>query len=835
MKHLNRNLLLVIFTAVVTQAFDIPAYKAFLEQTSNLTDAALLEQKKPLSPYLSSIGLQNNNYLYLDSIKQKYKLTEGELALLGKNNFVVSERMSFFTYADAFKDVFCKDMPVFLSADAVLGTFHQSYDEVLIDVETKMLKPLVNEIVNDMRTAFPTVATKYASLSKNVADVDLYLTVAAILSKSSNVAASTFADASELKAVTDAITAEKFVSMKLFSDLPRDLDFSQFTVRGHYVKSNLGDYFKTMMWLGRTELVMASPLDNVEPPVLKDLKRMSIDALILNEVLEQSGAKSKLAKMDSLLSVLIGESDNLTPSELTTIAGNAAITDVSMLLEDSVYRRFANILKTSPEAQQMILSQVIYDCALSNNPDSIKYPVSFLLMGQRFLVDSYIFGSVVYNKVPKTQQGNIRLMPDPLDAMYALGNNDALPLLKNDLDKYKYAKYLEKMRYLVDSYEPSFWSGSLYNTTLNALKTLNPQVYPTVEKQPLFMRSAAWHQQKLNTQLVAWSQLRHDNILYGKQSYTTSLMCSYPHGYVEPYPELYKVLGNFAKDAASRFGSLQNGSKYATFYSGVTSLMDTIGSLAVKELDGTQFSNTDSTFMSRMIAIPATNMCGGPSIEGWYTRLLFSKQVMDKGDFTIVDVHTQPTDEMGVMVGRVLHTAVGKVNLGVFLANSPSASNQPMAYIGPVSSYYQDTTLNFKRMTDEQWDSLIGYKRVLPPRPDWVYSFLADSNGNAFGQGRLLDGIPFVTSAVYHKIVATARGLRVSPLLNGKGIQIVLDRESEVSIALYDTRGRVVQNSVQKAYTKGMHTLPLTAAAGFYTLRVRCGVESYSMPLTIVK
>ncbi|HMA65029.1 MAG: DUF3160 domain-containing protein, partial [Fibrobacterota bacterium] len=811
---------------------------AFLEQSSTLTDVTLLEQKKPANPYFSSIGSQNSNFLYLDSIKLKYKLTDSELTLLGKNNFVVSERMSFQTYASAFKDVFCKDMPVFLSSDAVLGTFHQSYDEVLIDVETKMLKPLVNEIVNDMRTAFPTVAAKYASVPENVADIDLYLTVAAILSKNSNVT-STFAAAADIKAVTDAITSEQFISMKLFSDLSRDLDFSQFTVRGHYVKANLGDYFKTLMWLGRTEFVMASPLDTVDSLTLKDLKRMSIDALILNEVLEQSGAKEKLAQMDSLLSVLVGESDNLTPSELKSITGKTSITDVSRLLEDSTYNRFAHILKTSPEAQQMILSQVIYDCALSNNPDSVKYPVSFLLLGQRFLVDSYIFGSVVYNKVPKTSQGRLRMMPDPLDAMYALGNNDALPLLKNDLQKYEYTKYLEKMRYLIDSYEPSFWSGSLYNTTLNALKNLNPQAYPPVEKQPLFMRSAAWHQQKLNTQLVAWSQLRHDNILYGKQSYTVAVSCSYPHGYVEPYPELYKVLGNFAKDAASRFGALQNGSKYATFYSGVASLMDTIGSLAVKELDGTQFSKTDSAFMSRMIAIPASKMCGGPSIEGWYTRLLFSRLVMDNGDFTIADVHTQPTDEFGNMVGKVLHTAVGNVNLGVFLANSPSASNQPMAFMGPVSSFYQDTTVDFKRVTDEEWSYIaVGASKntfISPLRPDWVYSYLADSSGNAFGQGRILDGIPYVPSAVNHRIVAAGKGLRVSQLLNGRGIQVVLDRPSEITIAVFDTRGRVVQNNAKKVYTSGTHSLPLTAAAGIYTLKVRCGAEVHSMPLTVVK
>jgi hypothetical protein len=833
MKHLNKILLAVIFTASVTQSFDIPTYKAFLEKSSTLTDVSLLEQKKPVNPYFSSIGPQTQAYLYLDSIKGKYKLTSGEISLLEKNNFVVSERLSFVNYAEAFRDVFCKDMPVFLSADAVLGTFHQSYDEVLMDVERTMLQPLVKEIISDMRTAFPAVATKYSSLTTNVADVDLYLTVAALLSKNANTG-SNYAEPSIVQKVIDAITAEKYSSMKLFSDKLRDLDFSQFTVRGHYVKANLGDYFKTLMWLGRTEFVMASPLDKVDEVDLKDFKRMSIDAMILNEVLEQSGAKSKLAQMDALLAVLVGESDNLTPSELTSIAGKASITDVSKLLEDSTYGRFAHMLKTSPEAQQMILSQIIYDSDLSDNPDSVRYPVSFLLLGQRFLVDSYIFGSVVYNKVPVSTKGLYRLLPDPLDALYALGNNDALFLLKNELKNYEYTKYLERMRYLIDAYEPSFWNSSLYNTTLSALKTLNPQSYPSIDKQPLFMRSAAWHQQKLNTQLVAWSQLRHDNILYGKQSYTVSVSCSYPHGYVEPYPELYKVLGTFAKDAALRFGAIQNGSKYASFYSGIASLMDTIGSLAVKELDGTQFSKSDSAFLSRMIALPATTMCGAPAIAGWYTKLLFSQEVFKEGDFTMVDVHTQPTDELGNIIGKVLHTSVGKVNLGVFFANSPSAGNQPMAYIGPVSSYYQKITTDFIRLTDEEWKKLVNTGDI-PQRPDWTFSYLADKDGKEYSQGRTLDGIQFVPSAVKNRVAIANKGVSVSPLVNGRGIFLSLDKSDEVQISVFDTRGRTVVSVHDKQFSAGSHSLALPVASGIYTVQVKCGKDVRSIPLTCIR
>jgi len=55
------------------------------------------------------------------------------------------------------------------------------------------------------------------------------------------------------------------------------------------------------------------------------------------------------------------------------------------------------------------------------------------------------------------------------------------------------------------------------------------------------MRTQAWEEEQLNAALASWTELRHDTILYAKQSYTpveTSLPPSVP-GYVEPVPEFY--------------------------------------------------------------------------------------------------------------------------------------------------------------------------------------------------------------------------------------------------------------------------------------------------------
>ena len=73
----------------------------------------------------------------------------------------------------------------------------------------------------------------------------------------------------------------------------------------------------------------------------------------------------------------------------------------------------------------------------------------------------------------------------------------------------------------------------------------------------------------------------------------------------------------------------------------------------------------------------------------------------------------------------------------MFLAASPSGDYHPMAFTGPVMSYYEKTTNDFDRLTDERWSALVS-SGELPLRPDWVNIYLTDNSGNALGKGREL-------------------------------------------------------------------------------------------------
>ena len=69
------------------------------------------------------------------------------------------------------------------------------------------------------------------------------------------------------------------------------------------------------------------------------------------------------------------------------------------------------------------------------------------------------------------------------------------------------------------------------------------------EGAPDFMRSQAWARKSLNTALGSWTELRHDTILYAKQSVTAEGEGGeepQSPGYVEPYPAFYAKIAELA-------------------------------------------------------------------------------------------------------------------------------------------------------------------------------------------------------------------------------------------------------------------------------------------------
>lgn len=715
-----------------TPPFDLAEYQQFLEQHRNMTSSELL-QMCPAEDFKEDVNVPWESVVHHDLIETAYTLTDYERSLLRKHGFVVTERLRKDPFIDQLLDIWKNDLPLFISTDAILHAVHYYYDTILVNIELGVLRSHLAELLSRMHEELPELFFKYSedeAMLPMFEDVDLYLTVPRRLLGESSAGAH-LVDEAVVNEILDLIDAESLAAYSLFSQTCREIDFSQFTPRGHYTQyDKLKQYFQAMMWLGRTELYLLRPQNVAAAPCppqsSEDIQRQTIDAVLITELMDLADVNQIYAEMEAVLSFLVGEQDNVTPAQLRYILDSVHIYDASQLLDIPTLEAFQETLKTKAFAFQAIQSQVLMSDPTATK--SVQPASAFMLFGQRFVIDSYITSNVVFDKI--IYQGDLvcRLSPSTLDVMAGLGNNMAIELLVPELEQYHYSSNLAALRYLVDAHEPAFWDSSIYNMWLNSIRMLNPPA--NRERLPEFMQTAAWWHQKLNTQLASWAELRHDNLLYAKQSYSSALVCSYPCGYVEPFPEFFQRLSELAKKAHDKFAtiSFSNSNLKAdilNYYDMLEDITDTLTAIAQKELDFEPLASDEITFMQEMI------FRGWYSVlDGWYVRLIYGPSYDPQwltgpfSDYLVADYHTTPTDCAGNLVGWVSHAGTGPVDLAVVTAKIPDFNTA--AFVGPVMSYYEYKTTGFQRLTDEEWETTYLSQAT---RPEWTSSFLANESG----------------------------------------------------------------------------------------------------------
>jgi len=837
-KFISLILVLLLFSSYISsQDFSDNAYLDFRQSILGISETQL-ENIYTRSSDIYLKGFENaisfDKINYLDSVILKLNLTNDELGLLKQNMFFVTERLSHQNFGQAFHTIYNYDLPVFITTDAVLHALHMSYNHILKNLERQIMSGNLEEFLKSLYDSFGILQQKHGNseaLLVGLADADLFITIAYSLI-SDKLLDAHIADTQKVYEVWKAIQNENLVSMPLFTypDRERKLDFSQFKVRGHYVFTeqdkwqglkSLEPYFRTMMWIGRMDFLLTPPPANPweEPWVDIEIQRMHYGAFMVNELLQKSNKLELLQFNETVINYLVGESDNVTPKEYQTILNNKGITSAEQLTKLDTFLIVKEALNSNTELGQEILSNFFLMDTQSNQPGNL--PISYRVSGQRFIIDSYVLGNVVFDKLMYNGQKVMRMMPKPMDILFPLGNNDVLPLLKDEFEKYPYAEQLVNLRYLIDEKPNKYWQGSLYNVWLNSIRKLNP----TTEKSklPLFMKTAAWQQEKMNTQLASWSQLRHDNLLYAKQSYTGGTGCFFPHSYVEPYPEFYGNLKQFAQNAGDFFSNLPITDPelniIVQFFPRFEEIMGKLEILAEKQLNKNSFSTEENNWLKSMLFIDGGS--GIPPYSGWYSDLFYDKWNAAEGDFTVVDVHTQPTDEWGNVVGRVLHTGIGKVNLGVFIANAPFAQNELMAYVGPVMSYYEKITENFYRIIDQDWEDLVG-NNLLPKRPEWTNIYLAGEKGDALKKGAELPS-ELYTGTINLTVSKPEIVAYPNPVTNELTLLISTIENVKGEIAVFNSTGMTVIQTGLKYFGAGRSSTTLSfngLPEGLYLVKV---------------
>ena len=225
-----------------------------------------------------------------------------------------------------------------------------------------------------------------------------------------------------------------------------------------------------------------------------------------------------------------------------------------------------------------------------------------------------------------------RYFPRGLDVMAVLGSERALEILENEGDT-EYDNYYEQLSILQENFSSlnvTEWNRNLYFSWIYTLKALLKE---SGDISPTFMQTTAWLDKQLHTSLASWAELRHDTILYGKQSYTPMEATSIPPqekpvvGYVEPVPEFYTRIMALTKMTRTGLTDLNvlNVTETSRLES-LETILQRLIDISKDELENKELTDDDYEFIRNF----------GENLDGIVTG------VKDKGKETtiIADVHT---------------------------------------------------------------------------------------------------------------------------------------------------------------------------------------------------
>ena len=634
----------------------------------------------------------------------KRPLGPGEQAVLEARGFVLStvEPMSFHEgYAALYK----AHEPVYFTADALLHALHASFDAILADVEKEVLSRELGTLLKGLRAGLAKDTTAPAQVR---ADMDTYLAVATSLLDDKSAPPVAGGDAAVIDALVDA--AEKATgptTLSLFGD-SHEQDLSMMKPRGHYTRTpELTRYFRAMMWLGTVDIRLADK----EQGEWK-VHHAAVEATVLLHKLATPKLLLSWQRIDKATEVFVGPRDSMSFPGLGRALGALGYPEVP-LSSRSDNEILAALV---PEASQKILGSMIL---------AAEHPLAFLLLGQRFVADSLVFSETTYARIPDE-----RLMPSPLDVAAAIFHNPAAePLLAPELDLYRYRDALHGVAKRTAAMGPSVWEGNIYHGWLRALSKLSPDPVRDKGLPPVF-RSEPWQRRMLSSQLASWAELRHDTVLYAKQSFTTMLGCDYPDGYVDPYPEFFAEIDHMAQSTADFVGGLDFGKntplkgRIARYFGLLGEVSGRLGKMASLERANQPLGSDDVDYLKGAVAFQVVDQVCTVSYEpeGWHASLYYERDDILKREPVVCDVHTQPTDATGNMVGRVLHVGTGHPRQITIVIETDTGKR---TYRGFVGTYHETITENFQRMNDEEWRKKLVTSP--PPNPAWLTDLVANS------------------------------------------------------------------------------------------------------------
>ena len=642
----------------------------------------------------------NDNMSNIENLDLFGEFSQEQLKLLKENNFVVSpskQEQLFYIY----EDNEYKGIPSFITTDSVLQVYHIFYDYTLRVLESEKLLALAEELTEEMLVESIKVYEKLEDEELKAAGLkNIAFFATAQLALEKELPANVPEEAKEI-AESEMVNINAHEGFKASTLYPHyDLDYSQFTPRGHYTRSeDLTRYFKALMWYGQVPF----------PLYFEDEDRnteQTLQALLITYTIYSD--KETFQKWENIYeptNFFVGSSDDLGIYEygeiLFQVYGEEL--DLNSLNQEDKLDEFYQLADKLPEPK------------IKGKYTTVRIPTGkqFRFMGQRYLFDSDIIQELV--------EPMVRPVPSGLDVMAVMGSKAALEIQLEKEENQHWDMYESEVLRLKDKFAAlnnDDWMKNMYN---GWLWTLKGYLEPFTQGYPSFMTNMSWVHKDLNTALGSWSELKHDTILYGKQSGAEMGGEWYEEvrGYVEPNVEVYEKLlwlTKFSREnlKARGLSVVSIDDKMEEFETHLQFLIN----CSIKQLKNEELTKEDYDTIQYFGGIleGLTSSFAGDGFN-WYSIT----SETDKNMAVIADFHTiapNPLSEGGYMeagVGPAYEIyVVVPIKDKLYLTR------------GAVFSYHE--FISDERLTDESWQEMIKEDKN-PPMPDWTNNFIKSGKG----------------------------------------------------------------------------------------------------------
>ncbi len=461
------------------------------------------------------------------------ELNRAERAGLARAGFVL-KRTGFIQPYDLYEDNEYKRphrYPPFLTVDALLHSYHQLFDKALEWLESELLAERLVRLSKAMYEASQKALASTHNEQVRQAALrlrDFFALSLALLGQRppkplpSRVAR----ELGLIRAHRQTAAVSPILGTKL--------DYTMFLPRGHYTRSEtLQRYFQAMVWFGTATL-------RLSPKYPEELTT----ALLVTALLNRPGSSAPIhdwAELYRVTSLFVGPTDDVNPHELWKLVTQVwpHRKNLEGLADPAKRKELLSLLGHLPRPRIRPF--------LLDTPRSQTQARVFKFMGMRYVLDSEILQRLVHPKVPN------RFWPSGLDLAAAFGFERAARHVTSSIPKGarwtadSYRAALERVRAQVATIPPKQWQGNLYWSWLHVLGGL---LADFGQGYPQFMQTDEWKDRQLLSFLGSWTELRHDTILYAKQS---GAECGededeppLPKGYVEPNVEAWRRIEDLA-------------------------------------------------------------------------------------------------------------------------------------------------------------------------------------------------------------------------------------------------------------------------------------------------